>query len=82
MKKFTTTIGTAGSGDLFEFNDTVIPNSGTTVLNQFNAKQTIHSTFLYNDVEPTEIYIPFHAIQYMGSIATVVENEPAQDANC
>ena len=80
MKKFTTTIET-DAGGRFEFNDTNIPNSGTTALNQFNAKQTIHSFVMNNNVR-TEIYIPFHAIQYMGSIATVVENEPAQDANC
>lgn len=81
MKKFTTTIETVGSGDLFEFNDTVIPNSGTTALNQFNAKQTIHS-FVMDDDEPTEIYIPFHAIIYVNSTAESVKNEPAQDANC
>lgn len=80
MKKFTTTIETVGGS--FDFHDTNIPNSGTTVLNQFNAKQTIHSTFLYNDIEPTEIYIPFHAIQYMESTATIVENPDMPDTNC
>lgn len=81
MKKFTTTIETVGSGDRFEFNDTNIPNSGTTALNQFNAKQTIHSFVTQNNV-PTEIYIPFHAIIYVNSTAESVENEPTQDANC
>lgn len=80
MKKFTTTITTVGGA--FEFNDTNIPNSGTTVLNQFNAKQTIHSTFLLQDVTPTEIYIPFHAIQYMESAATIVDNPDMPDTNC
>lgn len=80
MKKFTTTIDTVNG--TFEFHDTSIPNSGTTVLNQFNAKQTIHSTFLLQDVTPTEIYIPFHAINYVHSTAESVENEPVQDANC
>lgn len=79
MKKFTTTIDTVNG--TFEFNDTNIPNSGTTALNQFNAKQTIHSFAMQNNVR-TEIYIPFHAIKFMRSNATVVENEPAQDANC
>lgn len=79
MKKFTTTIETVGGS--FEFNDTSIPNSGTAALNQFNANQTIHSFVMQNNVQ-TEIYIPFHAINYVHSTAESVENEPVQDANC
>lgn len=79
MKKFTTTITTVGGA--FEFNDTNIPNSGTTVLNQFNDKQTIHS-FVMDDDEPTEIYIPFHAINYIHSSADIVEDTHRPDLNC
>lgn len=79
MKKFKTTIDTIN--ETFDFSDSLVPNAGTTALNQFNAKQTIHSFAMQNNVQ-TEIYIPFHAIRFMRSNATVVENEPAQDANC
>lgn len=79
MKKFTTTIDTING--TFEFNDTNIPNSGTTVLNQFNAKRTIHSFVMNNNVQ-TEIYIPFHAINYLHSTADIEEDIPKMDTNC
>lgn len=79
MKKFETTIGT--TQDTFEFLDTDIPNSGTAALDQFNAKQTIHS-FVMNGIEPTEIYIPFHAINYLQASAYIVEDTHRPDINC
>lgn len=80
MKKFKTTIDTING--TFDFSDSLVPNAGTTALNQFNAKQTIHSTFLLQDVAPTEIYIPFHAIQHLESSAEIVEDIHMPDTNC
>ena len=51
---FVFTIG----GEEIRFKDSVKPNSASSALAQFTAKQTIHAVDIHDD----EVYIPYHAI--------------------
>lgn len=70
----TTIITVEGS---YNFNDSDGHGVGTTVSNQFNAKDTLHAT----DSNGDELYIPFHAVEAKIDITSFAPSD-AVDANC